>query len=372
VSLFDVRGSQPLAADAYVYLIMNDAGRSLSSLRKAKEEEEASPPLPPVTLSLPEVKDLAWQMLNAVHYLHAAGFVHRDIKTDNVLMKRLPAPEMGGSRTWRLQLCDLGLARSRRVEGTGGGGGGGGAAALPYATAGTANVVTASYKPMELLGQYGHDTRYDASKVDVFSAGCVLAELFMMVEGGGSNRVSGSVFDPRRQGVARPTWAREEQIKMIVGVLGKPSDVDLAWLKDADPNAYSGVMHALGGVGSAILGGWFGGAAAAAAPEPTLHGIIPAAPPDGLELLRAMFALRPDARASAREAMDNPYFADLLAGPAGGAYRAELAATEEAARKVGEPPELHTPEFNDRTCRTLSASAMRDLLEAELAKWRGK
>jgi serine/threonine protein kinase len=358
VTLFDVRAPSPLPApDAFVYLVMNDAGRTLSSLRKSAE-----------VLTLPEVKDLAWQLLQALAYIHSAGFVHRDIKSDNVLLTKLDAPEMDGSRTWRLTLLDLGLARSVRAEGAAGG-----AAALPpMATSGTANVVTPSYRPMEIAMRSGdgrHDARYDGTKVDVFSAGCVIAEMFMLL--GGADRQSGGVFDPRRSGVARPTWNREEQIKMILSVLGKPSDVDLAWLEKEDPAAARSVAGVLGALtGGGGLAGWLGlgGGGAAAEPAPTLQSIIPSAPADGLELLRATFALRPEARCSAQQAMEKPFFASLLDGAAGAAYRAETKDTLAAAAKVGEPPELHSADFN--SLYSLDNQRMRAHMDDEIGKWR--
>ena len=131
VTLFDVRAARPLPADAFVYMLMNNAGSSLKSIVRARDD-----------FSLEQVRDLAWQLLLALHYVHSAGFVHQDIKADNVLIARLPAPEMGGAREWRLTMCDLGQARSMLAEGRASGGGGGSGPA----TSGTVSIGTATYK----------------------------------------------------------------------------------------------------------------------------------------------------------------------------------------------------------------------------------
>ena len=131
VMLKDVRARAPLPphADAFVFLAMNNAGRSLGSIISGRwvEMVKKDPPLhhqliaPLLTFSLAEVRDITWQLLLALAYLHEAKFCHRDLKPDNVMLEKV-APEMGGSRVWRLQICDMGLARSMRVEGTVAGG----------------------------------------------------------------------------------------------------------------------------------------------------------------------------------------------------------------------------------------------------------
>ena len=99
VPLLDVRGPPaPLPPVTAVFLVMPQCGDSLSHLR-AK-----------LPLALPVVRDLCWQLLQALRYVHGAGFVHRDIKGANVLLGPLEegAPNMGGARTMRLRLIDFG------------------------------------------------------------------------------------------------------------------------------------------------------------------------------------------------------------------------------------------------------------------------
>ena len=72
-----------------MHLVMSFGGRSLRDLLKADVEAKAG--APKVVFAMPQVRDLAWQLLLGVHYLHtaAAGFMHRDIKAANCLLAPL-------------------------------------------------------------------------------------------------------------------------------------------------------------------------------------------------------------------------------------------------------------------------------------------
>ncbi len=53
-----------------------------------------------------EVRDLAFQALSAVAYIHRNGYMHRDIKPENFLLVKT-----SGYDTETLKLADFGLAR---------------------------------------------------------------------------------------------------------------------------------------------------------------------------------------------------------------------------------------------------------------------
>lgn len=101
---------------------------------------------PPPGLGAEKIKDLMWQILCGVDFLHSHRIVHRDIKPQNILL----------SNDGTLKLADFGLARIYDFN-----------ALL------TSTVVTLWYRaPEVLLG-----TTY-ATPVDIWSVGCIFAELF--------------------------------------------------------------------------------------------------------------------------------------------------------------------------------------------------
>lgn len=97
-----------------------------------------------------EVKYLLQSLLRAVAYMHDRWFIHRDLKTSNLLY----------DRHGTLKVCDFGLARQY------------GSPLRAY----TQLVVTLWYRSPELL--LGADTY--ATAVDMWSVGCIFAELLLM------------------------------------------------------------------------------------------------------------------------------------------------------------------------------------------------
>lgn len=94
------------------------------------------------------VRLLFYQMIRAVHYLHAKGVCHRDIKPENFLMKK----------NKKLVLCDLGSAKVLIKN----------EPSLSY-------VCSRSYRAPELL--FG-DLNYSNS-IDIWSLGCTFAEILL-------------------------------------------------------------------------------------------------------------------------------------------------------------------------------------------------
>ena len=101
-----------------------------------------------IQLTQDHIKSWSQQLLLGCHYLHTNKVIHRDLKASNLLI----------SGKGVLKIADFGLARSWHE----------GMRNL------TATVITLHYRPPELLlGCSDYDT-----KVDMWSAGCILAEMF--------------------------------------------------------------------------------------------------------------------------------------------------------------------------------------------------
>ena len=106
-----------------------------------------------------QIKCIVRQLLEALAYMHQQKYLHRDIKSSNILL----------DNNFRLKLADFGLARSTEPPLL--------SQLQPETTAAggdmTNKVITLWYRPPEILAgavQYG-------PAVDVWSAGCILAEL---------------------------------------------------------------------------------------------------------------------------------------------------------------------------------------------------
>ncbi|KAJ1717907.1 hypothetical protein LPJ61_007058, partial [Coemansia biformis] len=95
-----------------------------------------------------EIKSLLLQLCGAVEHLHSNWIVHRDLKTSNLLMQ-----------SGNLRVADFGLARKY---------------SSPLGKM-TGLVVTLWYRAPELLMG---ETKYSTA-VDMWSVGCILAELFL-------------------------------------------------------------------------------------------------------------------------------------------------------------------------------------------------
>ncbi|CAH8870325.1 unnamed protein product [Trichobilharzia szidati] len=122
------------------------------------------------------IRNIIWQVLDGLHFMHKQGFFHRDMKPENLLCN--------GPDT--VKLADFGLAREIRSQ-------------PPY----TDYVSTRWYRAPEVLLR---STSYN-SPVDLFAVGCIMAELYTF----------------------RPLFPGSSEIDMvfkICSVLGTPSKTD--------------------------------------------------------------------------------------------------------------------------------------------------
>lgn len=99
--------------------------------------------------SEPIIRNIMFQILQGLNYIHKHGFFHRDIKPENLLCN---GPEL-------VKIADFGLAREIRSR-------------PPY----TDYVSTRWYRAPEVLLR---STKY-SSPVDVWAVGCIMAELYTL------------------------------------------------------------------------------------------------------------------------------------------------------------------------------------------------
>lgn len=137
-------------------------------------------------LSMPplEVKLYTYQMLRALNYIHSQGICHRDIKPQNLLIN---------ADTGELKLCDFGSAKI-----------------LNPSEPNVSYICSRYYRAPELI--FGA-TNY-TTKIDVWSAGCVMAELIL-----------GQPLFPGELGI--------DQLVEIIKILGTPSKDQI---KNMNPN----------------------------------------------------------------------------------------------------------------------------------------
>ncbi|KAH8382354.1 hypothetical protein KR009_002999 [Drosophila setifemur] len=136
------------------------------------------------TLPVNFVRLYMYQLLRSMGYLHSLGFCHRDIKPQNMLLD---------SESGVLKLCDFGSAKQ-----------------LISGEPNVSYICSRYYRAPELI--FGA-TDY-TTKIDIWSAGCVLAELLL-----------GQLIFPGDSGV--------DQIVEIVKVMGTPTSEQL---HDMNPN----------------------------------------------------------------------------------------------------------------------------------------
>jgi len=190
------------------------------------------------------------QILSAMSHVHERWFLHRDIKTSNILVHE----------TGRIALCDFGLARKYEVP----------------ARRMTQMVVTLWYRSPELLfgeSMYGPE-------IDMWSIGCIFGELLI------------------KDAIMKGT-GELDQIQKIFKLLGTPTDAD--WPEfSLLPNAGTFKWKAKDG---SALGRQFLVNSFSATGQSYLD-------PSGFDLLSKLLMLNPQKRISAEDALRHSYFTD--------------------------------------------------------------
>lgn len=194
-----------------------------------------------------ELKNMMYQILSAITHVHEKWYLHRDMKTSNILVHQ----------SGKIALCDFGLARKYQTP----------------LKAMTQMVITLWYRPPELL--YGESVYGPA--VDMWSVGCIFGELLKkkaLMEGQGEL----------------------DQINKIIDLVGAPTETNWPDFQSL-PNAK---MFRWRSKGPATLSTTF--------PVNTFTGGQTYLDPNGFDLLRQLLTLDPNQRISGEEALKHPYF----------------------------------------------------------------
>jgi len=185
-------------------------------------------------------QDIIWQILCGVDFLHSHRIVHRDLKPQNLLV----------TREGNVKLTDFGLARI-----------------YEFYTLLTSVVVTLWYRSPEVLMGLPY-----ATPVDVWSCGCIFAELFLRKP----------LF---------PGQYEMDQLQKILDLIGTPMEED--WPERA-----------------AVSRSNF-----RESPKKNWTDVVPEMDMQAQDLVSRMLTFNPSQRITAHEALLHPYFAESGLSP---------------------------------------------------------
>lgn len=141
VRLLDICHGQRSENELVMFLVFEHVDQDLASFIEKWANSKAK-------LSNDKIRNISREILSGVDFLHSQRIVHRDLKPQNILV----------TQNCHVKLADFGLAKTYDFE-------------MRLTTV----VVTLWYRsPEVLLGQ-----SY-ATPVDIWSIGCIMAELFML------------------------------------------------------------------------------------------------------------------------------------------------------------------------------------------------
>ncbi|KAF9531727.1 kinase-like domain-containing protein [Crepidotus variabilis] len=214
-----------------------------------------------------DIKSWVAMTFRGLEFCHRNFILHRDLKPNNLLI----------ASDGQLKIADFGLARDFADPG--------------YKM--TCQVITRWYRPPELL--FG--SRYYGSAVDIWSVGCIFAELMLRIP-------------------YLPGESDMDQLKTTFRALGTPTEEE--WPGHTKLPDY-------------ITVGQF--------PKPPMRDLFTAASADTINLLSKCLVYEPRKRITAREALSHPYFFALpypTLPPKLPKCSAQLAAAAAAARPLEE------------------------------------
>ncbi|XP_058888440.1 cyclin-dependent kinase 2-like isoform X1 [Acipenser ruthenus] len=223
----------------------------------------------PVGMPLPLVKSYLFQLLQGVSFCHSHRVIHRDLKPQNLLINLAGA----------IKLADFGLARAFGV---------------PLRTY-THEVVTLWYRAPEIL----LGCKYYSTAVDIWSIGCIFAEMVGLTEGGRAPRRGAHSVAPcshdcltSSQVTRRPLFPGDSEIDQLFRIfrmMGTPSEA--VWPGVTQLPDYKARFPCWG--------------------RQDINKMAPQLDPIGQDLLLQLLQYDPSRRISAKAAISHEYFQDV-------------------------------------------------------------
>ncbi len=306
VRLLDLRAPKGLVPDT-IFLVLELAETDLKAVTKSTA----------TVLQHWQIKAMMYDIFKGLKYIHSGMVLHRDIKPGNVLI----------IQSSRLLICDFGLARSvakhkgpyaytrkskgekpaeQQMEGLSSGSSSGideeekeayMRMEPPTMTKQlTSYVVTRWYRAPEIIlaqSDYGPG-------IDIWAVACIFAELLSKTANkSGAERVvlfpgsSCYPFSPAKGAKVKGGVAMlaTDQLNVILGVVGKPSEEDCAFITNPETLKVLREMPEI--------------------PRKDLSENYPDAGKDAIDLLNRMLVFNPFKRLTVDECLDHPYFAEI-------------------------------------------------------------
>ncbi|KAI6176185.1 Mitogen-activated protein kinase [Aphelenchoides bicaudatus] len=222
-----------------VYTITEYAGISLKCVLDRQKRERK------MLLNTDHIKYIVYQLLRALKYLHSAQVIHRDLKPSNLAI----------DESCNLTVLDFGLARtvSTNLEEL------------------TGYVISRWYRSPEVI--YWNNVSYTA-KADVWSVGCILAELF-----------TGRVLFPGSETM--------EQYRLIISLCGTPSNELMSKIERQTNSSMRLIIEHFGHFERKNFDNYF-----------------QSLPPEAIDLLDKILVLDPDQRISVEDALKHEYMSE--------------------------------------------------------------
>jgi mitogen-activated protein kinase 1/3 len=238
VQIYDIPTPQDPSSFQELYIVMEICDSDLKKLCRTD-----------VTLSTLHINTLLYNLLVGLKYLHSAGIYHRDLKPANCLV----------NQDCSVKICDFGLSRAigdeqphlQALPNTPRDGDQEPKAGVPVVPATarlkrhlTGHVVTRWYRAPELILLQENYTE----AIDVWSVGCIYAELLGMLEGTktedrgplfpGSSCFPLSPDHKHKTDYKFHTKGKHDQLNMIFNLLGTPPEEATNKLEREDAKRY--------------------------------------------------------------------------------------------------------------------------------------